>query len=593
MNILHLLSQNHLTGAEVYAVTLAHQQIEQQHQVYQLSNGFYFPSRAIKLKLEIETRSKITFIKNVLWLRNFIRKQNIHVVHTHSRASAKLAYWALLFSNTAQVSTVHGVQHSSFSKKLHNQYGEFIIAICENVKNHLVKDFSYSERRMKIIPNPLDATEFHYLQNNKPASGAKRIAIIGRTTGPKKQRTEQVLNELKSLPFDITLVGGALTDLDITPDLRSKIKEVHSVGLNSEFYSGFDLIVGSGRVCIEALMTGVPVIAFGEAKYIGLITENNFHAALKSNFGDIHPDSKEPRIDSEKFRTDVQSAAGNPEVLAKLAFNEFSLKKISQNILRIYESAYFLKNYSSWIPTLMYHKIPDAQIQSQHKIFVTKKMFEKHLQFFKKRGFQTLTFSELQKFRTGRKSFKEFPKKPLILTFDDGYRDNLENASPLLKKYGFRAQLFLLSDSDINKNAWDANASEPAHEIVSGAERLKWKDSAFEIGSHGFSHQKITEFDSQSALIELSESKKALEREFDRPVNVFAFTYGITAQDSAELAQTAGYDYAVNTDSGGLLMEEDPYSIYRVNIFPDENRLSLFKKTSKWYRKYYYFKRNK
>src|SRR3989338_744875 len=106
VNILHLLSQNHLTGAEVYAATLTGQQIKLEHQVYQISNDFYFPSNAIKFKFEVETKSKFNFIKNILWLRNFIRKQNIHVVHTHSRAAAKLAYWALLFSNTAQVSTV-------------------------------------------------------------------------------------------------------------------------------------------------------------------------------------------------------------------------------------------------------------------------------------------------------------------------------------------------------------------------------------------------------------------------------------------------------------------------------------------------------
>jgi hypothetical protein len=67
----------------------------------------------------------------------------------------------------------------------------------------------------------------------------------------------------------------------------------------------------------------------------------------------------------------------------------------------------------------------------------------------------------------------------------------------------------------------------------------------------------------------------------------------VTRPEGAEMVQRAGYEYALNTDTGGMLMEEDPYSIFRVNIFPNETTSSLSKKTSKWYRRYYKFKRNK
>lgn len=590
MNILHLLSQNQLTGAEVYAVTLAHHQIDSGQQVYQLSNEFFFPTRAVQIRLSVETKSRFTFLKNVLWLRNFIRKQNIHVVHTHSRAAAKLAYWALLFSKTAQVSTVHGVQHASISKKLHNQYGEFIIAVCENIKAHLVNDFSYSERRIKIIRNPVSETDYHFVPKVKSAP-VRKIAIIGRTTGPKRERTELVVKALHSENYEVTLIGGSIADLQVEPEIKQKLKELNITGLSSEVYSGFDLIVGSGRVCIEALVTGVPVIAFGEAQYLGRITPQNFDMALASNFGDIVTGFKNPQLIAAKFLEDLNAPAGNLVALSEMAVHQFTLEPIAAKIQRLYESAYFLKNYPKWIPILMYHKIPDAPIESQHKIFVTKVNFEKHLEFFKARGFTTLTFADLAFYRTGQKSFADFPKKPLILTFDDGYKDNLVNAAPLLKKYNFKAQVFLLANPAVAHNKWDVDSSEPSHEIVSGPERQQWKPSPFAIGSHGFTHKKITELDVAEAQHELIDSKKSLQLEFNVAVNVFAFTYGITNPASAALAQVAGYDYAVNTDTGGLLIEEDPYSIFRVSIFPDENMWSLLKKTSIWYRKYYRFKR--
>lgn len=593
MNIIHLLSQNQLTGAEVYASTLAETQMRDGHNVFQVSNGFFYETKASKHPLNVETKSKLEFFKNVFWLREFIKNNNIHIVHSHSRASVKLAYWSTLGTHTAHISTVHGVQHSSFSKKLHNQYGEFILAVCENLKNHLIHDFSYNENRIKVLRNPINTDNFYFIEKNAKNVESLKIAIVGRTTGPKKTRTEQVINALKKTPHEITIIGGKISDLNLDENLKSRLKEERPQQLSSSIYSRYDLVIGSGRVCMESILTGVKTIAFGEACYEGLITSNNLQGALTSNFGDIHPNSKYPNLNTEQFLRDLNEETSNLKTLSDIAKQEFSLNIISKKIQRIYESGYFLKNYKLWIPILMYHKIPDTEIQSQHKIFVTKINFEKHLQFFKKRGFQTLTFSDLKLFRTGQKSFKDFPKKPLILTFDDGYKDNLINASPLLKKYNYKAQIFLLADKAIKENSWDLSSDEPSHEIISGNERQKWKESAFEIGSHGFSHQKITEFSPQEAYRELCESKKSLEAEFNQNTNVFAFTYGITNTASAEIAQDAGYDYALNTDTGGLLLEENPYQIFRVNIFPDESFWSLFKKTSKWYRKYYYLKRNK
>lgn len=599
VNILHLLSQNHLTGSEVYAATLAELQVSAGHKVDQVSNGFFTVTSAQQTTLEVETKSKLTFFKNVFWLRDFILQNNIQVVHSHSRASAKLAFYATLFSNTAHVSTVHGVQHASCSKRLLNQYGQFTICVCENLKKHLITDFGYNSARIKTIPNPISKNLYQYLTPPSDVKNIINIGIIGRTTGPKGTRTELVIKEILKLgeKYKVTVIGGRLQDLNLSDSEKSQVTEIADANLNSAFYRKYDLIVGSGRVCMESLLTGVPSLAFGESKYVGLVTLENFEQALSSNFGDIHPDSKTPSIDATAFINDLEKATKlNTEhlkQLAELAAKSFDQHWISQQIERLYESAYFLKNYSSWIPVLMYHKIPQTEIKSQHKIFVTAENFEKHLQFFKKKGFTTLTFSELSLFRKGELNFKHFPKKPLVLTFDDGYRDNLETASPLLKKYGFKAQLFLLADNKINSNVWDTNGDEPAHEIMSSEERQAWKNSAYEIGSHGFRHQKITEFILADAQNELSASKLALQDEFKLTIQSFAFTYGVTRPEGAELAQRAGYEYALNTDTGGMLMEEEPYSVFRVNIFPNETTSSLSKKTSKWYRRYYKFKRKK
>lgn len=610
MEILHLLSQNHLTGAEVYAVTLGQEQKRLGHDVHQISNDFFYPTNLFQTRMAVETKSKIRFILNVLRLRKYIRRNNIDIVHAHSRAASKLAYYATLGTKSAYISTVHGQQHSSFSKKLFNQYGQFMVAVCENIQTHLKQDFNYPAELIRVIRNPINPKLFYFSDylTSQPAlkNRTLQIAIIGRTTGPKKDRTEQVLTSLFDLlpnlhsKFEITLVGGKLSDIAIPPQHRERIRETQASHLSTEIYNKFDLVVGSGRVCMESLLSGTPTIAFGEAQYIGLVRNAHFNLAMRSNFGDIDLHSKSgPRLNLQKFEEDLKSIINcemnsvEKRELSEKAFAEFSIPSIEAKMRRIYQSALFLKKYPHSIPVLMYHKIPNEEIKSQHKIFVTKDNFEKHLQFFKQKGFKTLTFSELEKFKTQEIPFNQFPEKPLILTFDDGYRDNLENASPLLKKYNFKAQIFLLADPKIASNQWDISQTEPSHEIISGDERRHWILSAFEIGSHGFSHKKITEMSTEEAFAELRNSKLALEKEFQTSIQVYAFTYGDTNKEMAQLAESAGYSYAVNTDTGGILIEESPYEIFRTNIFPNETNWTLFKKTSRWYRKYYRWKRKK
>ncbi len=614
MVILHILSQNHLTGSEVYASSLIDWQIKNQHKVYQISNGFYYPTKAQTLTLPVETKSRTEFKNSQKKLIEFIRTHQIQVIHSHSRAAAKLAHAASCKTKVAHISTLHGRQHPSWSKKILNIYGQYQIAICENVKNQLVSEFKYTDRKIKIIRNGVDSSVFNFKAFSKTTSEKIKIAIIGRATGPKKTRTEVFLTEFtkllieKKLKFEFHLIGAEKTDVSdaVINQFSSDVVFTPHLKLNSDVLHQYDVIVGSGRVCMEALLSGVPTIAFGEYSYEGLVSEKNIHLILKSNFGDIGIGSFEQQpFDTDKAKNDLElllaqlhNAAQNsdsPELkrLSDISLNLFSVDHIAQKIYTVYRSAILSKHCPRWIPILMYHKIPKTQLNSPHKIFVTENNFDNHLAYFANWGFQTITLNDLASYSHGKIDFKNFPKKPLILTFDDGYKDNLENANPLLRKYNSKAQLFLLANDKVKHNQWDEKDIDQGDLIISGSDRQLWLGSQFEIGSHGFSHERITQMSETQAMTELTTSKKLLESEFKKPVAVYAYTYGDTNAASAELAAAAGYDLAVNTDTGGIDTADDLYQIFRVNIFPDETYLSLWKKTSSWYRKYYFWKRKK
>lgn len=595
MNILHLLSQKELTGAEVYASTLIDTQKE--HTVYQVSNGFFKSNSAAQIALPVETQSFFQFWSSVFALRKILKEKNIHVIHAHSRAASKLAFYARFGLKIGLVSSVHGRQHLSFSKRWFNQYGDFIVPVCEKISQQLKKEFKYNPRFIKTILNPIDDHKFKALPRSVLSKdNVLKIAIIGRTSGPKKTRTEiflknfsQILDQ-KGIRYSFTLVGGEVESIE-------SYQKDYPTEINSEYLQKFDLVCGSGRVAMEALLSAVSCIAFGEIQYIGLINESNFSFGVETNFGDVGDNFNSPHFNATQAYKDIDllfSNTVNYLALAEKTKQTYSLRTISQRILRLYESAYFIRNYKWWIPILMYHKIPTQDLNSKHKIYVNKDNFEKHLKFFQKKNFTTLTFNDLSEYRKGRKDWATFPSKPLVLTFDDGYQDNLENADQLLKKYNMKAQIYLLADQNVSANEWDYQQDpNEKHQIVKAEDRHLWKKTHFTIGSHGLSHQRLPAMSREQKIIELNESKKRLESEFNIPVITYAYTYGDTNAECAELAQDVGYEYALNTDTGGLILEENPYAIFRVNIFPDETELSLWKKTNTFYRRYFHLKRQR
>jgi peptidoglycan/xylan/chitin deacetylase (PgdA/CDA1 family) len=253
------------------------------------------------------------------------------------------------------------------------------------------------------------------------------------------------------------------------------------------------------------------------------------------------------------------------------------------------------KAVPGFIPVLMYHKIPDAPLASKHQIFVTKDNFARHLAYFQRRGFTPITFLDYQEFASGRRSLAEFPRRPIMLTFDDGYVDNYTNLLPLMQQAGYRGVLYLLGDFGVRYNYWDVDAdpTEPRADIMDAAQKQAFVAAGWEIGAHTMRHPQLPTLPAAEAAIEIQRSKTALEQTLGTEIISFAYPYGALSEAVKTLVQQAGFTYAVATDTGGLHLEDDRMQIFRINMFPHETTSSLFKKTAPWYRNYYCWKRGK
>lgn len=606
MHILHLLSQFEVTGAEVYAAQLAAWQLEHGHSVWIISDTFSTPTEARYIPKPIGGKGLRLRWENARFLKQLIREHGIQVVHAHSRAASKVGLWAVAGTEAVLVSTVHGRQHWHGRWKRYDVYGQAVIAVSANIATHLQKELHLSPKKIHIIPNGVafDARKVE-------AAAVPVLLLAGRTTGPKgeltalflKDHAEAILDRFPTL--ELHLAGGALEHLPLEGQeafhrLRQQYGErVRHLGFVRDLptrVATARAVIGSGRVAIEAAGAGTPLYAAGEATALGRVQPDAWRQAPASNFGDIACERKAPGPELEalvnQLIEDLEStpdtAALQEMALEVRAF--YDLNTVAEQVSEVYRTARVHKLHPGYIPTLMYHKVPLEPIESQHRIFVTKDTLEHQLKQLKARGFEGITFAQYERWRNGEPGAM-LPKKPVVLTFDDGYLDNYTNAWPLLKRYGFPAVIYALGDAGHDHNFWDTSSGEPRMPLMSAEQKREMAAAGIEFGAHTLNHARLTELTPEQAYTEIAESRKVLQELTGQQVLSFAYPYGAYTPKIKALVAKAGFRYAVIISGGGLTWEENRLEIFRVYVFPEDRGTAFWKKSSPWYRAYFRRKR--
>jgi len=164
----------------------------------------------------------------------------------------------------------------------------------------------------------------------------------------------------------------------------------------------------------------------------------------------------------------------------------------------------------------------------------------------------------------------------VVLTFDDGYSDTLTQALPLLKKYGFTATCYLVSDAIGTHNHWDAEYLAERKLLLSKLEVQHWLAAGMEIGSHSRSHPKLQDIDDATAREEIIGSREALRTAFGVAVDHFAYPFGRFADATAEIVKRAGYLSAVSLLPGVACATDDPYRLPRIFVDGERGWLKFF-----------------
>ena len=581
MNILMSLSQLEITGAEVYATTIADELIARGNNVFIVSDTLTIPTKAEYIKLEFNKRSLLQRIKHIKELYKLIKEKDIHIVHAHSRASSWSCQIACKLAGIPLITTTHGRQPVHFSRKLIKAFGDYSIAVCENIKKHMVNDIGYNENKISVILNPINFVEKEF---KKDENYKKNISIIGRLSGPKGDVAYDLLEILAQdeilKNFQIKLIGGK----DIPERfLKFKEKGVEFLGYVNDLQLKFleaDVVIGAGRVAFESILNKRPVIAVGETEYIGCIDSQNIDLALTSNFGDIGS-MKYPIIDKNIVLNDLEKALKlgfeEKEKLNNKVFLETNLQHIVNKIEKKYFSLYVDKKKYE-VPVVMYHRvINNSENEGIYGTYIYEDIFRQHMQYLKDKNFDVITFEDLHKI--GWRNRFQRNKKYIMITFDDGYVDNYNLAFPILKEFGFKATIFLMGESTYNE--WDVNAGgEKKFELMDKFMIKEMQDYGIEFGAHTFNHPKLNKLSEEKIRHQIVDVKKPLEEKIEKEIITFAYPYGILNDYAKKMAREAGYTFTVSTDSGSVCLSDDLYQIRRIAIFPNTNLFSFKRKVA-------------
>ena len=208
---------------------------------------------------------------------------------------------------------------------------------------------------------------------------------------------------------------------------------------------------------------------------------------------------------------------------------------------------------------LMYHSIS----RSSGSVWeVSGRSFTEQLKLLSAEGWQSVCVRDLL-------SARALPPRTCVLTFDDGFADNME-AFRQLEKFGMKATVFVVSGDIGGSSSWK-DEGVPSRRMLDKEQLIEMNKAGMEIGSHTRTHARLTEAGRERLASEVAGSKKALEDVIGAPVVSFAYPYGLFSDESVQAVREAGYKLACTTRTGWFGSEKDLLRVRRVAVYNGDN----------------------
>jgi peptidoglycan/xylan/chitin deacetylase (PgdA/CDA1 family) len=224
------------------------------------------------------------------------------------------------------------------------------------------------------------------------------------------------------------------------------------------------------------------------------------------------------------------------------------------------------------VAILAYHKIGEPPADGWYTwSYVPTEVFEQQLNYLAANDWTVIDLPTLLR---GLDEPASLPARAALITFDDGYRNNLTEALPVLQRLGYPAVLFVPTALVGGYNAFDADIQyEPREELCTWDELRALARQGVAIESHSVGHPHFSELDAAEQVAEIKQSSESLAANMGQPATVFSFPYGDEGPDPAHTEQlliAAGYQAACLYLGGPFRVSQaSRYHLSRVPIGPD------------------------
>jgi peptidoglycan/xylan/chitin deacetylase (PgdA/CDA1 family) len=210
------------------------------------------------------------------------------------------------------------------------------------------------------------------------------------------------------------------------------------------------------------------------------------------------------------------------------------------------------------VPILVYHHVL-ADPKGPPLVVMSIAEFRAQLAYLAAQGYQAVTLRRVYDAWTGE---GKLPPKPVVLTFDDGYADQVRNAAPALRAYDWPAELGLVSSALYLGSNAPATSLTP--DMVQGL-----LDDGWGLESHSVTHADLTQLHGAKLRAQLRDSRLRLEELFDVQVDFFCYPGGIYTRRVKLAVRNAGYLAATGTRFGAAT-PRDLFSLPRIYCYRGE-----------------------
>jgi peptidoglycan/xylan/chitin deacetylase (PgdA/CDA1 family) len=214
----------------------------------------------------------------------------------------------------------------------------------------------------------------------------------------------------------------------------------------------------------------------------------------------------------------------------------------------------------------MYHSVSNREERTHpyYRTATSPGVFAQQMQCLHENGYSTLGLGDAVKWLEAPRTDG---RRPVVITFDDGFRDFYTTAFPILSRHGFSATMFL-------PTAYIGNVEQ----TFKGIECLTWgkvrelRSAGVEFGSHTVTHPQLTSLKDEDVQREIRCSKETMEQELGCAVTSFAYPYAFPETDRAFTIrlrghlQESGYETGVSTIIGTSRRADDRLFMRRLPV---------------------------